>query len=168
MLGFVISETPGQAETLLRQVAQALCASGVAVTGATQRTDRDTKDARQKMVLSVLPAGPDITISQDLGALATGCSLDPDGLEQAAGLIAASLDHAPQILLLNKFGKQEAEGAGFRAVIGQALAQDIPVLIGVGREKLPLFQEFAGDLAEELQKDEATLLRWCQAHISAG
>lgn len=167
MLGFVISETPGQTEGLLGQVAQTLHASGVILTGATQRTDRDASDARQKMVLSVLPAGPDINISQDLGALATGCSLDPDGLEQAAGLIAASLERSPDILLLNKFGKQEAEGAGFRAVIGQALAQGIPVLIGVGREKLTSFQEFAGDLAEELQKDETALLQWCRTQISA-
>jgi hypothetical protein len=87
-------------------------------------------------------------------------------LEQAVGLMAAALERQPQILLLNKFGKQEAEGRGVRPLIGEALARDIPVLIGVGREKLPLFQAFAGDMAQELPRDLPALLDWCQQHMT--
>ena len=97
-----------------------------------------------------------------MGKLATGCSLDPEGLEEAAGLIRAQLDASPDLLLLNKFGKQEAEGQGFRALIGAALSQGTPVLIGVGRAKLPAFLEFAGEMGEELSTSPTALLSWCK------
>ena len=162
MLGYIISDTPGEADQLLQQVAQSLLAQGTQLTGVVQMTDRDATETRQKMALQVLPNGPEIAISQDLGKLATGCSLDPEGLEQAVGLVASALDHAPQIVLLNKFGKQEAEGQGFRAVIGAALMHGIPVLIGVGRAKLPAFHSFADGMAEELPKDPEAIRAWCQ------
>jgi nucleoside-triphosphatase THEP1 len=167
MLGFIISEKPGQADAVLQQLAQALQEQGIHLTGAVQETVRLSDRHRKSMALHLLPNGPQIGISQDLGPMATGCSLDPDGLEQAVGLIVTALNNNPQILLLNKFGKQEAEGRGFRPVIGEALARDIPVLIGVGREKLPLFQEFAGDMAQELPHDLPMLLEWCQRNIAA-
>jgi hypothetical protein len=165
MLGYIISDEPGEADAILGQLAKDLMAEGVALIGAVQHTTRED-GAKQDMALHLLPNGPRIGISQDLGKGATGCSLDPEGLEHAAGLIAAALDASPDLLLLNKFGKQEAEGQGFRAVIGAALTQDIPVIIGVGRAKLPQFQDFCGDFGEELPRDIARLRDWCHARIS--
>lgn len=162
MLGYIISEEPGQTDALLQQVAQTLVLE-IPLVGAVQHTSRLTPDQKQDMALHILPNGPEIPISQNLGKLASGCALDPEGLENAAGLIASALDSGPRLLLLNKFGKQEAEGQGFRAVIGAALSQDIPVLIGVGREKLASFQSFAGEFAEEIPKDPAAILAWCRA-----
>lgn len=162
MLGFIISDQPGETDLLLRQVAAELLVDGIALTGVTQVTDRTAQDAREKMVLHVLPDGPELAISQDLGRLAEGCSLDPEGLEQAVGLVASALETAPALVLLNKFGKQESEGHGFRAVIGEALMQDIPVLIGVGRAKLPAFTDFAGEFAQELPRELPALLHWCR------
>lgn len=164
MLGYIISEEPGQADAVLQQLAAALMEQGVKLTGAVQSTLRED-GAKQDMFLDLLPNGPRIGISQDLGKLASGCSLDAQGLENAAGLIAAALEACPDLLLLNKFGKQEAEGQGFRAVIGEALSRDIPVIIGVGREKLPAFLEFSGDMGEELPKVLPTLLDWCKAQL---
>lgn len=165
MLGYIISEHPGQSDALLRQVAQTLLDDGVRLIGAVQTTHHQPQDDRHAMTLRLLPEGPDIPISQNLGKGSSGCTLDPDGLELAAGLIAAGLDSAPHLLLLNKFGKQEAEGHGFRAAIGAAISQGIPVLIGVGREKLASFQGFAQGMAEELPKDAPALAAWCHANM---
>lgn len=165
MLGYIISEEPGEADAILDQLATALIGQGIRLTGAIQRTTRQDS-TKQDMQLHLLPDGPRIRISQDLGKGSAGCSLDPEGLEQAAGLIANALDQSPDLLLLNKFGKQEAEGQGFRAAIGAALSQDIPVIIGVGRAKLPLFLEFCGEFGEELPKDQATLINWCRAQTA--
>jgi nucleoside-triphosphatase THEP1 len=165
MLGYIISDEPGEADALLGQVAKALIADGVRLTGVVQHTTRED-GAKQDMALTLLPDGPRIGISQDLGKGATGCSLDPEGLEHAAGLVAVALDQQPQLLVLNKFGKQEAEGHGFRAAIGAALSQGTPVLIGVGRAKLPLFLDFCGELGEELPKQGDALLAWSRAQIS--
>lgn len=164
MLGFIISEQPGQSEALLRDLAPLLARDGLRLCGALQETRHPEGSDRHEMVLHLLPDGPEIGISQYLGQDATGCSLDPDGLERAAGWIAAALETRPDLLLLNKFGKQEAEGHGFRQVIGQALAQDTPVLIGVGRDKLAAFNAFADGLAEELPRNLATLADWARAN----
>lgn len=166
MLGYIISDTPGQADATLHQLAQELMQQGVDLAGAVQETSRLSATHRKSMALNILPDGPQVSISQDLGPMASGCSLDPDGLEQAVGLIAGRLNSAPQLLLLNKFGKQEAEGRGLRPVIGEALARDIPVLIGVGREKLPVFHDFAGGMAQKLGHDLPVLLAWCHTHIA--
>lgn len=165
MLGYIISDSPGQADAMLQQLAQTLMQQGVTLIGAVQETSRLSDTHRKSMALNILPDGPQIGISQDLGPMANGCSLDPDGLEQVVGLVAAKLDNRPQVMLLNKFGKQEAEGRGFRPVIGDALARDIPVLIGVGREKLPAFRDFAGDMAQELHRDLPVLVAWCHDRI---
>ncbi len=164
MLGYIISDEPGEADAIFGQMATALIAQDVNLTGVVQHTTRD-EGAKQDMALHLLPNGPLIGISQDLGKGATGCSLDAEGLEHAAGLIATALEGTPDLLLLNKFGKQEAEGQGFRAAIGAALSQDIPVIIGVGRAKLPLFLEFCGEFGEELPKDAQALLAWAKAQI---
>lgn len=166
MLGYIISDEPGQADALLAALADRLIQEGVQLTGAIQQTTR-AEGAKQDMALHLLPDGPRIGISQDLGKGATGCSLDPEGLETAAGLIAAALANGPQLLLLNKFGKQEAEGQGFRALIGTALSDEIPVIIGVGRAKLPDFLLFCGDFGEELPRDLDALYTWCSAQMDA-
>jgi hypothetical protein len=66
------------------------------------------------MELTVLPRGPALCISQDLGAGARGCQLDPGALERAVARVDMSLaEDAPELLIVNKFGKREAEGHGF-------------------------------------------------------
>lgn len=166
MLGYVISEEPGQTDAVLHEVAGQLLADSVALIGAVQDTQRNGDDERKSMSLRLLPDGPEVAISQSLGRHSQGCNLDPEGLEHAAGLIAAGLENAPQLVLLNKFGKQEAEGQGFRPIIAEALSRGIPVILGVGREKLPAFLEFSGDLAQPLARSRDAILQWCRDQMS--
>jgi hypothetical protein len=46
-------------------------------------------------------------------------------------------------ILLNKFGKTESEGGGFRCVISDALTLGIPVVIGVPRRNLAAWRDYA-------------------------
>ena len=55
-----------------------------------------------------------------------------------------------RLLIVNKFGKHEAEGRGFRSLIAEALASGLPVLLGVNQMNMHSFQAFAGDMAEPL------------------
>ena len=112
------------------------------------------------MDVRVLPDGPVIRISQSLGPGARGCRLDPEALETAVGLVEAQLAKGADVLIVNKFGKHEAEGRGFRGVIAEALAQDVPVVVGLSRMNHAAFLEFAGDLATEVAPDESALAGW--------
>lgn len=64
------------------------------------------------------------------------------------------------MLIINKFGKHESDGRGFRPVIGEALAMDIPVLVGVNGLNEEKFQTFADGAAEALPADLDAIEAW--------
>jgi len=167
MLGYVMPEGRGAADALLREVAARLTAEGVALAGAVQCPATPDAQGRCGMELHILPGGAVVGISQNLGALSEGCRLDPDGLERAVGLVDAALDARPHLLIVNKFGKQEVEGRGFRPLIGKALAIDIPVLVALNQTNLAGFQAFADGMAERLKPEAAAVLDWCRDRIGA-
>ena len=71
-------------------------------------------------------------------------------MAQTCALVLASLPQC-DLILLNKFGKTETEGGGFRCVISDALSLGIPVVIGVPRRNLAAWREYAGDFALEIE-----------------
>jgi hypothetical protein len=101
-----------------------------------------------------------LRISQDLGRDSRGCRLDPQALETAVGFVSAGFADRPDVLIVNKFGKHEAEGRGFRDVIADALALEIPVIVGLNGLNKPAFEEFSGGLAVMLPPDERILVDW--------
>ncbi|MCB1333480.1 MAG: DUF2478 domain-containing protein [Roseivivax sp.] len=166
MLGYVMPEGRGAADRLMRETAEALRAAGVAVAGAVQINTETSHHDKCRMDLHVLPSRTVVPISQSLGPMAEGCRLDPDGLERAVGLVAAALEAGAGALVVNKFGKQEAEGRGFRPVIGEAIAAGVPVVTAVAPGYLDAFLAFAGDLAERLPEDVTAVCTWCRAQAA--
>ena len=65
----------------------------------------------------------------------------------------------------NRFGKQEADGRGFRPVIGEALAQGIPVILALRPDFLPAFAAFTEGLGVALPTDAAALTDWAAAQL---
>ncbi|MEZ5778328.1 MAG: DUF2478 domain-containing protein [Paracoccaceae bacterium] len=168
MLGYVVAEGQGTADRLLAGVARRLMAEGWPLAGAVQVNSDRGAAPRCEMDLHVLMSDRVVRISQNLGTLSKGCRLDPAGLEQAVGLVAEALvgPGRPRLLIVNKFGKQEIDGRGFRPVIGQALAEGIPVLTAVGAGQTDAFAAFADGLAEPIAADEASVLGWCRSAAS--
>ena len=64
------------------------------------------------------------------------------------------------LLIVNKFGKHEAQGRGFRTVIAEALSKGIPVLVGINALNLSAFEEFAEGLATRLPPEPTALESW--------
>ena len=160
MLGYVVAEGRGAADLLIRDVAVRLRSAGVSLAGAVQ-INVETDPARKcQMDLHILSGNDTIRISQDLGVLSRGCRLDPEGLERAVGLVGAALAAGADCLIVNKFGKQEAEGRGFRPLIGDALVAGIPVLTAVNSGNLDAFLAFAQDMAERLPVDAPAIVDW--------
>ncbi|KUJ76917.1 3-dehydroquinate dehydratase [Ruegeria marisrubri] len=164
-LAYVTTTDRGATDRLLSAVAERLQAKGFALAGVVQ-TNTECADSRKcDMDLRVLPDGATIRISQSLGAMARGCRLDPAALEQAVVDVTASLEAAPQLLIVNKFGKHEADGRGFRPVIAEALAREIPVLVGVNGLNEEKFLEFTGEAAEKMSADVDAIEAWVSAVI---
>lgn len=165
MLGYVTAEGRGAVDALLCEVARRLQDEGVALAGAVQENTEHDPRHKCQMDLRILSGSEVVRISQDLGVLAKGCRLDPDGLERAVGLVDRALDAAPQLMIINKFGKQELEGRGFRPLVGKALGLGIPVIVAMNRGSVEGFQAFAGGMAEALDHDVDGILDWCRAQI---
>lgn len=164
MLGYVVSEGRGTADRLMRDVATRLRAASVPLAGAVQVNVETDPAHKCQMDLHILSGEAVVRISQDLGALSQGCRLDPDGLERAVGLVATALKQGGEVLIVNKFGKQEAEGRGFRPLIGEALAKGVPALVAVSPGNLDAFLRYADGLAEPLSADVDAIVSWCMAH----
>ena len=116
------------------------------------------------MDLMILPNGPVVRISEDRGDLARGCILDSGALEQTVVEVQQRLAGA-DLLIVNKFGKREAEGKGLVPVIAEALDLGLPVLIGVNGLNLAAFLVFAGEEAIALSTETRIVADWCQSAI---
>jgi len=168
MLGFVSPEGRGAADRLLAEIAEQLRGEGARLAGAVQVNVERAPQHRCDMELHVLSGQGVIRISQYLGRDARGCRLDPGGLERAAGLVEAALAQPTDLLIVNKFGKQEAEGRGFRPLIGQALAVGTPVLTAVNPANKAAFLQFSGGIAEEIPAERDAILTWCRQALAPG
>ena len=166
MLGYVTGQASGSLDRLIREVAQQLRAQGIPLAGAVQINVERGEGAKCHMDLHVLIGTEVVRIGRNRGQLSGGCRLGPAGLERAVGLAGAGLGQGARMLVVNKFGKQEAEGRGFRQLIAEALARGIPVLTGVNAGNLAAFLHWAEDLAQPLPCDAAGVLGWCQAQIA--
>ncbi|WP_294532237.1 DUF2478 domain-containing protein [uncultured Rhodoblastus sp.] len=124
-------------------------AGGLRLGGVIEKPVAPTAPGRRcDMVLTDLASGETVKISEDRGALARGCRLDLDALARTCALVLSTLPDC-NLVLLNKFGKTEAEGGGFRCIISDALGLETPVIIGVPRRNLAAWRAFAGDFAIE-------------------
>lgn len=167
MLGYVTAEGRGAADKLLAELADSLHSRGWPLAGVVQINRETRPDRHCDMDLCVLGHDHSLRISQDLGPHSRGCRLDPIGLENAVGLVEADLDRRPALLIINKFGKSEVEGRGFRSIIGKALSEGIPVLTAVNRHNLDGFLSYSADMAQAIAPSHDALLAWCEQTCAA-
>jgi len=134
-------------------------AQGLRLAGTVQSNPLRDNRPKCDMDVHVLPDGPVLRISEDRGPLARGCRLDAGMLETAVAATLDRLDTA-ELLVINKFGKQEAEGRGFVPVIAEAMAGGLPVLVGVNPINHAAFQAFSGGIARNLEPEPALIADW--------
>ena len=146
-------------EALMRTLADHLIGQGFALAGFVQRNQPCPGRARCDMILEELSSGERFGISEDRGQHARGCMLDVDELLRAVESAGRGLEAGADLVIVNKFGKTECEGGGFRPLIAEALAREVPVLIAVPFRNLDGWRQFAetysADHALEVLADDA-------------
>lgn len=150
MLVALLSANRGEADATMSTLSRRLEAEGYRLSGLVQNNVARAGRCRCDMVLRDLASGRELGISQDLGDGARGCRLDHGALETAAGWVEASISPDIDVLLLNKFGRREAEGAGMRAPIVAAVGLGIPVIVGLAPENREAWDVFCGGAGEVL------------------
>lgn len=154
-------EKTGDIDALLSDVVSALRANGGRLSGVLQQRGQ-AKGACYcaDMDLVSLSDGQIFRISQPLGEGSQGCRLNPEGLALCSTALARDLEQMPDLLILNRFGKGESEGRGFRDVMSQAILAGIPVLTAVRNTYANDWQAFSGGIASDLPPDLTSVLDW--------
>lgn len=136
-------------DAVMRTVADHLVGQGLSLAGFVQRNQPCPGRARCDMILEELSSGERFGISEDRGPHARGCMLDVDELLKAVASAARGLEAGADLVMVNKFGKTEAEGGGFRPLIAEALAREVPVLIAVPFRNLDSWRLFTETYSAE-------------------
>lgn len=160
LVGFIRNPPDGSADRVLRTVAETLLAQGFRVRGVVSDHEPATHGHACDTALRLLPSGPVASISQKLGRNARGCRLDSDALERVSVAVASGLADGADVLVLNKFGKREAEGGGLRQAIGTAVAAGVPVVIGVSERNREGLSQFVAELGVELPVSAQVICHW--------
>jgi hypothetical protein len=153
-------------QALLAQAARRLASSGARVIGVIEHLPEG--GGHEDVLLVDLASGETNRLHQDLGPGAAGCSLDPAGLAAAsAGVeraIAARLaeggDLSDTVVVLSKFGRQEADGQGLTSAFHAAVAADLRVLTSVSPTVRGQWEAFVGDLAHIVPARLDTVDAW--------
>lgn len=166
-LAGITAEGRGATDDLLAKVADRLKQDGVRLAGALRPVLRDTGSGHCKSDLWLLPEGPLMPITQDLGSGSSACRMDAGAFEAAVGLAGSRIRAGEaDLVILNKFGLSEAEGRGFRGLIADTLGRGIPVLTGVSDTHRAAFERFAGGMSTRLPAERDAILAWCRAALA--
>lgn len=168
LIGAVRAQHSTDAAALFERLGARLRSQGIRLAGVRQVNAPRPGSCRCDMTLEDLRDGAVLRISEDRGPEARGCRLDRGALAEASQRVADAIRGGADLVILNKFGKAESEGAGMRDNITLAVEQGTPVLIAVADEHLPHLMEFAGPLAARLSLSGAEIEQWLGAVLPAG
>ena len=167
-IGLVVYDDGLLGDALIARCAAALAASGYRLGGVVQSNAHRRGRRRCDMYVKDLLGGDEVKISLDRGNEARGCRLDPDAFARIDAWIKRAVHERVDLLIINKFGKEEAHGRGLRPVIAEALMAEIPLVIGVSIRNLSEFQTFVGGAATRLRPDIEAVTAWCRTAIGRG
>lgn len=147
---------------LLADFALSLVRSGERIGGVVQHNVKDGAGCQIGMAAIDLMTGAEISICQPLGSGAMACKLDAAGLAEAAVAVAGAITADVDLVVINKFSKQEAAGGGLRDELAGAIAAGIPVLTAVPEKCLDAWNDFTGGIGTTLLCERGAIEGWWQ------
>lgn len=164
-LGVLVYDDDLDIDGLLAQCAQILARLGYRLGGVIQSNPPRPGRRKCDMQLTDLSSGETALISYDQGDGSSGCRLDLAALGRAAQWVEQAVAAGVDLVIINKFGKQEARGQGLRSAIAEALLSGVPVVFGVSRLNLDACLEFAGGRINQLELDPDAVVAWCRQAV---
>src|ERR1700704_4518934 len=155
---------------VLRDFAAELNARGYRAVGLVQ-LGHHCVDA-PKLSAMLLHTGEELQLFQALGAcaprangdaVARGCRLDLGQLLNAGAEVASAIDQGADLVIVNRFGRQEREGKGLSYLVERALSADIPVVIAVPSHRFADWIRFADGMSVKLRCNRGALDAWWNA-----
>ena len=158
-LAALVYEQDQDPDAILREFAAHLNGRGHRAVGIVQ-LGHHCLDAGLSAML--VHTGEELQLFQDLGTCSAGCRLDVGQLLDAGQQIARAIDQGADLLIVNRFGRQEREGKGLAYLVERALSADIPVVIAVPSHRFADWIKFADGMSVKLHCDRESLDAWWQ------
>lgn len=158
-IGAVMASDSAAAQALLTQVATRW-KTRLTIVGLTEEPPAGADPCAPGTLISI-GDGKRFPIAQDLGCGAQGCTLDSAALMAAGQWVESRITTGCDLVILNKFGKLEAEtGSGLMGALTAAVALDLPVLLAVPPRFGAQWESFADGLATRLPPQLAAIETW--------
>lgn len=154
-------------DAVVARFVAARVAEGVRVAGFTQETGRPAPGVARICAVRDIETGARFPVLQDLGAGSSACRVDPHAVADMARLLGEALERGPGLLVVNRFGRLEAEGGGVAGEIGAALAAGVPVLVSVPRRYETPWAAFAAGLDARFPPSFDAIEEWWRRQVCA-
>lgn len=155
-------------DAVLASVTDLLRSKGIRVSGLLQRFGASTPAGKRSMYVEDIESGERVRLDLPRGSGASGCSLDPDSLAKAACLLRAAIRSRPDVLIVNRFGQQEAEGRGLRPELAEAVCAGLPTLVAVRQSLRSEWEGFVGEAGHILPPEPSAIVSWvCERVVEA-
>lgn len=156
----LVHESAEHADEFLYAFIQDLQSQNKNILGVIQAHPEVSYAYGSQMGIVDLSTGAYISIAQDLGKHNTSCCIDAEAISNSSRILQAARMQAPDLIIVNRFGKLEAEGSGFADEMLEIMSENTPLLTVVAERFLPMWREFTGGLATEILPDSAALHEW--------
>lgn len=151
-----------QAVGFLAAFADKLKAQGVRVAGIVQETMREADGAYLGVDSIDVASGARTPIKRVDAATrdARVCALDPQALAETGPILSRAIAARADLIVIDRFGKEEQNGRGLTDEIMTAIADGIPLLISVPDAAFDIWTERTGGLGAVLPPDLDALAEW--------
>ena len=113
--------------------------------------------------------GRDFALFQELGAGSVACALDAESVIDASSRVCADIARGCDLVVLNKFGKLEAENrTGLIPAFAAAIEAGIPILTSVSPKFAQAWSAFAAPMFNVLPPEMEALDGWWLAASRKG
>lgn len=147
-------------DDVLRWAIGTLQSHGITFGGIMHSDSPPGMAGRRMMRVENIATGELLQISQDRGPQAQGCCLDTAALSAASRPVRDAMAQHVDVLVINRFGEQEANGRGLRAEFADAAIAGFVVVTVMKPDFLDAWMDFAGEFGTVLRPDPAAVSDW--------
>ena len=156
-----------QIQRFMADFAARLARSGFKVGGVVEIAEAAPTGACGRLRLRDLSTGELFSISQNLGPGSEACNLDGRGLAAACVAVERALASGLDLVIVSKFGKQEAARSGLYDAFQIAAASRTPLLTAVSPAMAEAWGAFAGSASQYVRADTPAVEDWWKRASSA-
>jgi len=113
-----------------------------------------------ELAAMMIHSGERVELFQPASTYLRGRRLDLDKLALARAAMTEAVNRGADVLIVNRFGRQEQQGRGLARLIEHALAADVPVLIPVPEFRFDDWIAYVEGMCVKLPCERAALQTW--------